>query len=176
MRVLVTTASRCGSTSEIAEAVADVLTEEGLEVATEHPDRVSGLDGYDAVVVGSAVYYGRWLDPARLFVERHAAALSERPVWLFSSGPVGAPEHLLPRTDAVDVRELLAESGAIDHCLLPGRLDRDRLRLRDRGVITAMHAHDGDYRDWEAVEAFARQIADRLRLGVPVGQHTEGGR
>jgi hypothetical protein len=68
-----------------------VLGEHGLEATVLPPEQVEGVDGYAAVVLGSAVYAGHWLKPARELVERHAGDLADRPVWLFSSGPVGDP-------------------------------------------------------------------------------------
>jgi menaquinone-dependent protoporphyrinogen oxidase len=92
MRVLVTAATKYGATAEIAAAIAEVLDEHGLEATMLSPEEVKGVDGYDAVVIGSAVYAGHWLKPARELVERHATTtLAGRPVWLFSSGPVGDP-------------------------------------------------------------------------------------
>ena len=89
MRVLVTAASKHGATAEIARAIAEELTAAGVDAvlppADAHPD------GYDGVVLGSAVYAGRWFAPAREFVDRHADTLRQPQVWLFSSGPVGAP-------------------------------------------------------------------------------------
>ena len=96
MRVLVTAATKYGATTEIAQAIAETLGEHGLEATILPPEQVEGVDGYDAVVLGSAVYAGHWLEPARELVERHAAALAGLPVWLFSSGPVGDPPGLMP--------------------------------------------------------------------------------
>jgi Flavodoxin domain len=105
MRVLVTAASKYGATAEIAA----VLDKHGLEATVLPPEQVKGVDGYDAVVAGSAVYAGHWLKPTRELVERHAGALAGRPVWLFSSGPVGDPPK--PEEDPVDVADLLAATG-----------------------------------------------------------------
>ena len=96
MTVLVTAASRHGGTREIAEAIARELEAQGVSVELRELEEVSDLGRYDAVVLGSAVYLGRWLEPALRFVERHADELAERKTWLFSSGPiVGDP----PRPD-----------------------------------------------------------------------------
>ena len=114
MRVLVTAATKYGATAEIAAAIAKVLDEHGLEATALPPEQVKEVDGYDAAVVGSAVYAGHWLKPARELVERHAGALAGRPVWLFSSGPVGDPPK--PEEDPVDVADLLAATGARIGC------------------------------------------------------------
>ena len=91
MKVLVCAASKYGATSEIARAVADVLAGRGCEVTLLPPEKVGGVEEFDAVVLGSAVYLGQWMEPARELAERSAGTLASRPVWLFSSGPIGEP-------------------------------------------------------------------------------------
>jgi hypothetical protein len=91
MKLLVCAATKYGATGDIAQAVADLLAAKGLEVTVIPPDKVGAVQEFDAVVLGSAVYMGQWLKPARELAERQAAALAARPVWLFSSGPVGEP-------------------------------------------------------------------------------------
>ncbi len=62
------------------------------------PDEVTELEDYDAVVLGSAVYAGHWLEPAKQLAERFVGQLLGRAVWLFSSGPVGNPLPRIGRT------------------------------------------------------------------------------
>jgi hypothetical protein len=109
MKVLVCAATKYGATGEIAEAVADVLAAKGLEVTVIPPEKVGAVEEFDAVVLGSAVYMGQWLKPARELAERQAAALGARPVWLFSGGPVGEPAK--PADNPVDVTKVLAATG-----------------------------------------------------------------
>jgi menaquinone-dependent protoporphyrinogen oxidase len=108
MTVLVSAASRHGATAEIAEAVGRVLTEHGVAAEVLPIDDVTSVDRYEAVVLGSAVYMGHWLEPARRLVMSQASALARRPVWLFSSGPVGDPPK--PDEEPVDVATLVAAS------------------------------------------------------------------
>ena len=91
MKVLVCAASKYGATSEIAQAVADVLAGRGCAVTVLPPEKAGAVEEYDAVVLGSAVYMGQWMKAARELAERSADAMAARPVWLFSSGPVGEP-------------------------------------------------------------------------------------
>ena len=141
MRVLVTAATRYGATAEIAAAIAEVLGEHGLEATVLPPEQVEGVDGYDAVVVGSAVYAGHWLKPVRELVERHAGALAGRPVWLFSSGPVGDPPK--PEEDPVDVADLLTATGAREHRVFAGKLVRKQLSFPERAIVSALRVPDG---------------------------------
>jgi menaquinone-dependent protoporphyrinogen oxidase len=160
-RVLVTAATRHGSTMEIAEAIGRTLGEQGFPVTVEAVDSVSQIDAYEAIVIGSGVYMGRWLEPARTFVDRHAVGLRDRPTWLFSSGPIGDP----PRPDvedAVNVDELMAATGAKGHRLFAGKIDRHRLGFGERALLRAVGAKDGDYREWDAISGWALAIARAL--------------
>ncbi len=105
MQVLVAAASKHGSTSEMAEVIAAELTQAGLTVEVKPLEAVTELSGYDAVVLGSGVYVGRWLPQAAEFVRAHAASLGELPVWLFSSGPLGSPEPM-PKGEPEEVGQL----------------------------------------------------------------------
>jgi menaquinone-dependent protoporphyrinogen oxidase len=165
MRVLVTAATKYGATAEIAAAIAEVLDEHGLEATVLPPDQVEEVDGYDAVVLGSAVYAGHWLKPARELVERHAGALAGRPVWLFSSGPVGDPPK--PEEDPVDVADLLAATDAREHRIFAGKLVRKQLSFPERAIVSALRVPEGDFRDWTEIRRWAAGIADAMGAGSP---------
>ncbi|TVR36161.1 MAG: flavodoxin [Nitriliruptor sp.] len=163
MRVLVTAASKHGATSEIADAIADRLAEQGIDVVQRLPADVASPDGFDAVILGSGVYAGRWLDAARQFVARLSAELRDRQVWIFSSGPLGDP--LKPEQDPVDAAAMLEATGARDHRVFAGRLDRSLLGFADKAIVVALRAPEGDFRDWDAIHAWADGISRTL------GQH-----
>ncbi|MGD2051193.1 MAG: flavodoxin domain-containing protein [Acidimicrobiia bacterium] len=160
MTVLVTAASKHGATAQIAKAIADALTRRGVEAVQPALDDVAGVDGYDAVVLGSAVYMGRWMKEAKGFVEHHRDALRARPVWLFSSGPLGDP--LKPADDPVDAAAMVEASGAREHRVFPGEIAKDRLSLGERAVVKAVRAPYDDYRDWGDIDAWAAGIASAL--------------
>lgn len=160
MRVLITAASKHGSTTEIAEAIGRHLADAGLDVDVVGPKQVADLDGYDAVVLGSAVYAGHWMDPAKDLVARLRGPLTSRPVWLFSSGPIGDPPA--PEEDAVEVADIVAATDAREHRVLAGNVDMERLRLPEKAIVRALRVPVGDYRDWDDVAGWAAQIADTL--------------
>jgi menaquinone-dependent protoporphyrinogen IX oxidase len=113
--------------------------------------------GFDAVVLGSAIYLGRWRAEARDYAAEHTEALRSRPVWLFSSGPVG--QTPLPADVARDTELVSRLVAAREHRVFPGRLDRRLLTFGERVLMTAMRAPVGDFRDWAAVAAWAEGIA-----------------
>lgn len=166
MNVLVSYASRMGSTREIAERIASKLREGGLEVTTEAAERTGDIAGYDAFVVGSGVYAGHWLEEATDFVWRNRTILAERPVWLFSSGPVGTsatthaptdPKEIAEVVGAIDPRGIVVFAGALDRHLL----DESGLGRAER-FVAKRFVPEGDFRDWDKIEAWAGDIARAL--------------
>jgi menaquinone-dependent protoporphyrinogen oxidase len=164
MRVLVTAATKYGATAEIAQMIAEVLADRGLEPTVVPPEQVEGVDGYDAVVLGSAVYAGHWRKPARELVNRCGTALAERPVWLFSSGPVGDPPK--PEEDPVDVAEIVAATKAREHRVFAGKLVKRQLGFGEKAMVVALRVPEGDFRDWAEIKGWASEIADSLRSGA----------
>ena len=161
MKVLVTAASRHGSTAEIAGAIGRHLAEAGWEVEVREPEDVHDLDGVGAVVLGSAVYAGRWLKSAYELVERLGPELAARKVWLFSSGPLGNPP--VP-TEETEVADVIAATGARDHEVFAGSLDKHKLVFAERAIARALHAPLGDFRDWDAIARWAGLIDAELRV------------
>jgi menaquinone-dependent protoporphyrinogen oxidase len=162
MRILVSTAGRHGSTAEAATRIAGTLRA-GLPadvVMDELPAaEVGDPTSYDAVVLGSAVYLGRWLDDARKLAER-IAAQPPRPVWLFSVGPIGDPPK--PDVEPAEIGDLVRATHARGHRLFAGRLDRHRLGFGEKAVVMALRVADGDFRDFDAIDAWGTQIATEL--------------
>ena len=166
-KVLITAASARGGTAEIAQVIGMQLATHGLRASVSPARDVVAVDGFDAVVLGSAVYHGRWLQSAVDLVYRSHEALTVRPVWLFSSGPVGEPGGQLARflmREPADVAEIRAATLAIDHQLFAGRLDRRQLNWPQRLAALAVPGLTGDFRDWEQIRGWADSIAARLAL------------
>jgi menaquinone-dependent protoporphyrinogen oxidase len=171
VQVLVVVASRHGPTAEIAAAVArdlggcDAGRAAGLVAlavpVAQQPDPAP----FDAVVLGSAVYAGRWLEPAREYVAIHAGILRTRPTWLFSSGPIGEPPF--PPDEPYDVAPLSQLIGARGHAVFPGRLEKALLTFGERAMVTAMRAPVGDFRDWAAVRTWSEGIAQEMAATSP---------
>jgi menaquinone-dependent protoporphyrinogen oxidase len=162
MTVLIAVATKHGATREIAEEIGRTLREEGLTVDVVSAEEVTDLARFEAIVIGSAVYIGHWLAPARTLVNENAPTLKARPTWLFSSGPIGDPPRPSAE-EAVKVDDLVTAAGAREHRLFAGKVDKHRLGFAERAVLLAVGAKDGDYRDWAAVSAWAREIAVALR-------------
>ncbi|MGW2620812.1 flavodoxin domain-containing protein [Streptomyces sp. NPDC001500] len=158
--VLVTYGTTNGSTADIAEAVADVLRKAGLTVEATPARSVTGVEGYGAVVVGGALYAGRWHKDARRFVRRNRALLAERPVWFFSSGPLDASAAERDIPPVRGVRRAMDRLGVRDHVTFGGRLEEGA-----KGRIAKMilrSGKGGDFRDFGAIETWAEAVAGAL--------------
>jgi menaquinone-dependent protoporphyrinogen oxidase len=160
VKILVTAASKHGATDEIAQAIGATLRSRGLDVTVIPAEQVDNLDGYEAVVLGSSVYAGHWLKPAIELVEKDGAVLASRPVWLFSSGPIGDPPK--PEEDPVDVAEIRAATKARDHPVFAGKLDKSKPAFTEMAIVIAFRAPFGDFRDWDEIDTWAASIADAL--------------
>lgn len=160
-RVLVSAGSKHGATAHIADRIGDILAARGLEVTVARPEQVDRVEGYHTVVLGSAVYAGRWQKEARDLAGRVAVCDPRPEVWLFSSGPVGDPPK--PEEDPVDVAEIVAATEARQHRVFAGRIDRSVLGFGERAILTALRAPEGDFRDWEEIGEWAERIADDIQ-------------
>ena len=178
MRVLVACASRYGATQEIAERIAATLRQHGLEVTTKPVQDARDPASYDAFVVGSAAYYFHWLRRARTFVRRNHAVLAQKPVWLFSSGPLGEDTKDAQGRDKreVTVPKEIAEFNAMihprGHRVFFGALDPPRLGLTHGFIFRMIRKYDstvlpeGDFRDWSDIEHWAHSIAEDLKAST----------
>jgi len=169
MRVLLAVASRHGATWEIGGCVAQVLRDRGHCADLVTPESVTSLDGYDAAVVGSAVYLTQLLPPARQLLSRLRPELAQVPLWLFASG-LARPSSGA-RTTA-DLAQLSERLGARGFQLFRGRLERDGLSFAERVAAAGVLNREGDHRDFEVVERWAAQIAGTLDQ-IDTGTDTE---
>ena len=164
MRVLVTWGSRHGGTAGIARQVAAALEDAGVEVELRAARDIEQFAGFDAAIIGGAVYGNRWHRDARHFVNRHLARLRRIPVWLFSSGPLddSASRATVPAVPQVAV--LMDRLGALGHATFGGRLTRDVTGWLAHAI--ARH-HSGDWRNQAQIRAWAIDIAARLSTARP---------
>ncbi|HEV2583932.1 MAG TPA: flavodoxin domain-containing protein [Ktedonobacteraceae bacterium] len=157
--VLVAYATKYGSTREVAEAIAATLSLEGLEVEIQPAREVRSLDGYGAVVLGAALYMGRWHKDARRFLKRHRAALSQRQVAIFALGPLSAAEE-----DRRGSREQLDRALAQVPWLTPVEVEMFGGMINPAQLhFPFNHMPAGDARDWKAIRAWASKLAAQLR-------------
>ena len=165
-RVLVAYGTKYGATAGIAEKIGQVLQDAGLAVDVKRADQAGDASAYQAVVLGSAVYIGRWRKEAVNFLKTNEQALAQRPVWIFNSGPLGEgdaaeqsgdlgfPKGLRPIAGRIKVRDIAVFFGAVELA---------KLNPLERWMFKNVKSPIGDFRDWDAITAWATGIAEAIK-------------
>ncbi len=165
-KVLVTYASKYGATKEMAEKIGNVLRQASLQVDVSPANAVRDLSPYQAVILGSAIYIGKWQKDAVTFLQANEKSLADRPVWLFSSGPTGngdpvelvegerLPAALKPTVDRIQPRDVT---------VFHGNMNPDKMNFIEKWAIkNIVKKPMGDYRDWGSIAAWAAKVAEAL--------------
>jgi len=166
--VLIAYASRYGSTREVAEAVAAALRESGLEVECRLMREVRSLQGYRAVVLGTAIYMFHLHKDARRFLSRQRQALADRPVAIFAMGPLNNDEK-----EWQGVREQVDKDLAQFPWFTPialeifgGVFDPAKLRFPYNLLPALRRLPASDIRDWGTIRAWASDLAMKLQSAL----------
>ncbi|MCS6826447.1 MAG: flavodoxin domain-containing protein [Caldilinea sp.] len=158
-RILVAYATRAGSTAEIAQAIAETLTARGYAVDVRPVKEKLSLDGYAAVVLGSAVRMGAWLPEAVNFVKANQAALCALPVALFTVHMLNTGDDEASQTArAAYVNSVLPLLNGAETVYFEGKMDFSRLSFLDRFIAKMVGAVEKDNRDWERIHAWANTV------------------
>lgn len=168
-KILVTYASRGGSTAGVAEAIGKSLTESGAQVEVRPMQDVTDLAPYRAVVAGSAIQGKQWLQEAMQFVQTHQATLAQKPFAAFLvCMTLAMPSADKYRPFVADfmqpVRALVRPvseglfAGVLDISKVPSFSDRLKFRLSVAFGVWS----EGDHRDWNAIRAWAASIRPLL--------------
>jgi len=150
--ILVAYASKKGSTAEVATFVAKRLRERGLVADVRRAAEVEDVARYDGVVIGGSLYFGRWHDDARAFLNRFRTPLADRPLAVFALGPkTAAPDDLAE--SRAQLERALGNAEPTTVAVFGGVIDPDKLRF----PFNRMPASDA--RDWTAIAAWADEVA-----------------
>ena len=164
-KVLVAYATKRGATAEIAEKIGEVIRDNGLQVDVLPAGQVKDITPYNAVILGSAAYIGQWRKDAVTLIKANEKTLSTMPVWLFSSGPTGEgdpvellkgwlyPNGLKPIIESIKPRGITVFHGAVT---------LDKLNFLEKWMLKNVKSPIGDFRDWDAIAAWASAIAEEL--------------
>lgn len=178
MRVLIVHASQYGSTKGIAERIGENLRQRGFETLVRDVKDATDPAPFDAFVIGSAAYYFHWMKPATAFVRRHRTLLAGKPVWLFSSGPLGTKtkddqgRDICATLEPKEIAEFRLALRPRDHRVFFGALVPARLGFLHRLMFHLPANRDqqlfpvGDFRNWNDIDAWAVKIADELSGNV----------
>ncbi|MBN2762022.1 MAG: flavodoxin domain-containing protein [Bacteroidales bacterium] len=165
-QILITYATKHGSTAEISEKIGEILHQSGYSTDVLSADQVTNLQSYKAVILGSGVYAGQWLKKAARFLKANEKTLAGQMVWIFSSGPTGKgdplellkgwriPASLQPVADRIKPKDIT---------VFHGNNDEEKLSFFEKRILKLVKAPSGDFRDWDAIAAWASGIAGELK-------------
>ncbi|WP_040392426.1 flavodoxin domain-containing protein [Catelliglobosispora koreensis] len=159
--ILLAWESKHGSTADISHLLARRLRERGIQVTlfdTAKGDKPAGA--FDAYILGSAVYRDRWMPHIMQLAHSMRPALLSKPVWLFSSGPLG--HHPTPDDSPADIADMFWCTAAREHKIFGGRLKAHNLSLMERANVSVTGKPYGDYRDHGDIIAWGDSIAGAL--------------
>jgi menaquinone-dependent protoporphyrinogen oxidase len=159
--VLLAYATRFGSTQDVAESVAASLREAGLEVDLQLMRQVESLDQYEAVVLGAAIYNTKWHADAHQFLSQHQAALSQRPVVIFTLGPLSTSDAAMRNS-----RRQLDKELAKYRWLKPVAVEvfAGKYDPRSPGLgFFERRVPASDHRNWDAIRAWANTLPAQIQ-------------
>jgi menaquinone-dependent protoporphyrinogen oxidase len=158
-KVLIAYASRCGSTSGVADVVGQVLCGTGTSIDVRLVGNVHDLDQYQSVIVGSAIRMGRWLPEAIDFVKKHRDALQQVPTAYFVVCITMKDDTAANRSKVLayldPVRKETPQLQPADIGLFAGAVDFSKLSFVYKSVLKAKGVTEGDFRNWTSVRTWA---------------------
>jgi len=166
-KVLITYASRCGSTVEVAGFIGETLRRGGIEADVSSVKKVKDLNPYGVVIIGTAVRMGRPLHASVRFVKKFSDALKEIPVALFSVGIQMKEDTEENRKEARRfLNPLISRIGEPVHVGLFGeKIDYSKLALWWRFTFSKDDTgslEEGDWRNWEAIRTWTQEVSKKL--------------
>ncbi|HET9908217.1 MAG TPA: flavodoxin domain-containing protein [Anaerolineales bacterium] len=162
-RILVTYATRTSSTAEVANAVSEVLRTRGYSVDVKSVKAKPSLEGYHGVILGSAIRMGTWLPEMLAFIRSNQTQLNRIPTAIFTVHILNTGSDDTSRaardTYTIPVRQLI---NPVDEAFFAGSIDLTKLSFVDR-VLTRLMVGDaspkiGDFREWDRVHAWAKEV------------------
>jgi len=169
-KILIAYASKFGTTGEVAEAIGEVLCQEGNTVETKWVKNVNGLDNYDAVIIGSPIHKDTWMSEAEEFVKDNQKILQQLPVIYFYTCLF--LHKLNPKSD-IEAKEcsdklqaLVPQVNPISIGGFAGVLDYSNMgffhRLVLKVILSKKNVKEGDFRDWDAIRSWAKDVHFKL--------------
>ncbi len=159
MKVLVAVGSKYGASREVGRRIAEEIEAHGFDVDFEDACDVQGIQYYEAVILGSAVYGGLWRRDASALVKQHRDELRAKDVWLFS---VGMETVVKPGQPLDEADGFARDVDAHDHARFPGAINYEKLNVGEKALIKTLNPPLGDFRDFTAVRDWASDVAAKL--------------
>jgi menaquinone-dependent protoporphyrinogen oxidase len=164
-KILIVYGSKCGSTAEVAQTMGDVLGQRGFSVDVKSAKSVASLDGYHAVIAGSAIRYGQWLGEATNFLKQHQARLRQIPVAFFTVHALNVDDSGASRQAreayTAPIRQVVTP---VSEAFFAGKFEFAKLSFLEKTIAKAVKAEEGDPRDWDKIRAWAVEAVTKLSV------------
>jgi len=160
--ILVTYATKKGSTTEIAQAIGKELTASGHTVDVEEMKTIPSVTGYNAVVIGGPLYVGR-IDGVGKFVKHHSAELARVPVagFVVCLAAAAKDQEGIAWAEKT-LHAALAPLQPVAETVFAGSLDPSKLSWLQKWMVEKAKSPVGDFRDWTAIAAWARDLPGKM--------------
>lgn len=169
-RVLVAYATRFGSTHEVASAIAHELNTAGFQAQAAEVGSTLVPEDYDAFVIGSPLYGGKWMSTAGMFAAIMSERMAGKPVALFSMGTMGVkrPEAGESEHKAFinNLTEVAPKLNVVSDAVFNGYFARANLPFFLRLIDRIMPTPEGDHRDWTAIQTWAKSLVPVFAAGA----------
>ena len=171
MKVLVAYATNHGSSTGIATKIGEILAEQGNQVTVEDVRNITGVDGYDAYVLGSAIHSGTWLPEMKGFIRAYEPKLAHKPIYFWISCvrimEQDGMEHVM---EFYMVPEMLAKMNIRSKTAFAGKLELNGVDWHERWTLAARYdgnswpsSFDGDFRDWDKISEWGKSVGEDLK-------------
>jgi len=166
-KVLIAFATRYGSTKEVAEFIAEKIKEREIEAEISNIIDISSLEGYDAVIIGSPIYMGKWLKEGVHFVQQFSESLNRVPVALFSVGATlkdKNEKNIKIAEKSFDV--LLPYTNPVMTGLFAGKIDKSNMNFVDKQILKIVKPEEGDFRNFDEISVWTDNLIETFRKGL----------
>lgn len=173
-KILITYASKFGTTGEVAEAIGDVLCQAGNTVETKYVRNVKDLTNYDAVIIGSPIHKNTWMSEAKEFVKANQKKLQQLPVFYFYTclflNEMNQKRDLEARECSDTLKALVPPVKPVSIGGFAGVLDYTHMgffhRMALKVILSGKGLKEGDYRDWNAIRVWAQETQLKINLAL----------
>jgi menaquinone-dependent protoporphyrinogen oxidase len=166
MKILVAYSSKYGATQEIAEKIGQILKQAGSQVEVLQVKEAKDIKHYDAFVLGTAAYMFQWRWDFTSFLKKNQDILSQKPSWIFYSGPLGKGDALQlvkGQRNPKSLQTVIDHIKPKDITVFHGLVNMDKLNFFEKFAFKKTPEMVGDFRDWDAIGAWAKGISAGLK-------------
>jgi len=160
-RVLVTYASKYGSTGGVADAIGKELCDKGATADVVLIKNAGNISSYQGVVIGSAIYMGKWMSEAVDFVKQNRDVLRQVPVAYFLVCMTLSQPTEKNRAEVLaymdPILKAVPEIKPVGIGTFAGAIDYNNLSWLNKKILKSKGTPEGDFRDWNAIRAWARE-------------------